>query len=910
MIERFIALLQDQGLILSDRAIESFSELHSLLQDEDIADTLWLAAKMGGAYEDVNPNPKPETTDEDAAIQVIDDRTPAEPLGNFASVSIPEPKPSETTAVEKPEKGLPIQIQAAPALPNPRYIGRSLRSLMRKVPSLTRLELDELATVNCIAEHDIWFPILKPAPERWFDLELVIEASQFSFIWQDTLAEFRHLLESQGAFRNVRTWSVEGAETGQPRLVAKKQMADTDQMQPTRSHKELVDASGRRLVLFVSDCRSLLWQQGKIHDWLALWSRHGPTAIVQLLPERLWPQSELDAGFAVQVGSLIPGTPNHNLQVRELPARTKISPVDTLTLPVVTLTASALKQWALVVAAAGRQRSPARLFDLSWVKNSERDRSSSVIYPELPEARVELFNATASPLARQLAGMMAAVPVDLSVVHLIQQELLPQLTPVHVAEVYTSGLLKEVETSPSQPGDVAQYVFVDGVRGLLNEATPLDETIGVIEALSQRIARTLGFEIRSFTALLSPKSSWSQEEREAILPFAQVATEVLHRLGGDYSELADFVEQDAKRRSDWIKPVSDNGTITRFPDLETLNFFQGQLIDPDLEDLQPSSAFPPPLKAASFQVATISLPQQALEIFEFETAKIECERTGILRRSQCFVQKSRAQAQRFVELLANDLTLEMVAIRGGHFLMGSPENELERSTDEGPQHEVALSQFFLAKFPITQAQWRAVAAMPQVNRELKADPSNFKGDLLPIEQVSWYEAVEFCDRLTLHTNRQYRLPTEVEWEYACRAGTTTPFHFGETITTDLANYCGEDQMIEKTEYPGFYGSGPNGEYRQKTTSVDQFDVANAFGLCDMHGNVWEWCQDHWHENYENTPTEGSAWLTDDEEARRILRGGSWINNPRICRSAYRINYAPNNCYYNVGFRVSCSALRT
>lgn len=142
--------------------------------------------------------------------------------------------------------------------------------------------------------------------------------------------------------------------------------------------------------------------------------------------------------------------------------------------------------------------------------------------------------------------------------------------------------------------------------------------------------------------------------------------------------------------------------------------------------------------------------------------------------------------QYYEEALAEGvLPLRMMWIPAGRFLMGSPEDELERLDREGPQHSVTVPQFFMAKYPVTQAQWRAVAAMPQVNRDLQADPSNFKGELHPVEQVSWYEAVEFCDRLSAHTNRQYCLPTEAQWEYACRAGTTTPFHFGETITTDL-----------------------------------------------------------------------------------------------------------------------------
>ena len=172
--------------------------------------------------------------------------------------------------------------------------------------------------------------------------------------------------------------------------------------------------------------------------------------------------------------------------------------------------------------------------------------------------------------------------------------------------------------------------------------------------------------------------------------------------------------------------------------------------------------------------------------------------------------------------------------------------------------------------------------------------------------MSWYDAVEFCDRLTIHTNRQYRLPTEAEWEYACRAGTAAPFYFGETITTDLANYRGAD--YEELGLSGSYDDGPEGEYKGQTTPVGHFDSPNAYGLCDMHVNVWEWCQDHWHDNYEGNPTDGSAWLTDYEGASRVRRGGSWDLGPRCCRSAYRTGNPPIN-RDPFGFRVSCSGQR-
>jgi formylglycine-generating enzyme required for sulfatase activity len=171
--------------------------------------------------------------------------------------------------------------------------------------------------------------------------------------------------------------------------------------------------------------------------------------------------------------------------------------------------------------------------------------------------------------------------------------------------------------------------------------------------------------------------------------------------------------------------------------------------------------------------------------------------------------------------------------------------------------------------------------------------------------VSWEEAIECCKRLSNHTKREYRLPSEAEWEYACRAGTDTPFHFGPTITTDYANYCGDGS----TGGSPSYGPGPSGSYRAKTTPVDQFEVSNAFGLFDMHGNVLEWCQDPWHDSYEgNPPTDGSVWQeTPPQSNYRVLRGGSWLFDPRICRSAYRNFPLPDIRNLSLGFRVVVSA---
>ena len=249
-------------------------------------------------------------------------------------------------------------------------------------------------------------------------------------------------------------------------------------------------------------------------------------------------------------------------------------------------------------------------------------------------------------------------------------------------------------------------------------------------------------------------------------------------------------------------------------------------------------------------------------------------------------------------------SLTMLWIPPGRFWMGSPEEEPQRRSAEGPQHLVQLQGFFLAQTPITQAQWREVADWKPNkgerawSKKLNPNPSRFNGEQRPVEQVSWEDAMEFCHRLSQRTGRHYTLPSEAQWEYACRAGTTTPFHWGATISTNLANYNGRE----------VYGDGEKGEYRQQTMDVASFP-ANPWGLHDMHGNVWEWCADQWHDNYEGAPEDGRAWIDEGAKSNdlklRLLRGGAWYGRPASCRSACRNYGHPGSRYSNIGFRVCC-----
>jgi formylglycine-generating enzyme required for sulfatase activity len=311
-------------------------------------------------------------------------------------------------------------------------------------------------------------------------------------------------------------------------------------------------------------------------------------------------------------------------------------------------------------------------------------------------------------------------------------------------------------------------------------------------------------------------------------------------------------------------------------------------IKPDLPPLIPNK---PPREEKN------KSPYQ-LKIFQFQTAQISLTSAllGFVKKPE--IKRITKNADYFAQDLGNGVILEMVAIPGGTFIMGSPENEEDRSSDESPQHQVTVPSFFMGKYPVTQKQWRAVAALGKVNIDLESDPSYFKGDNLPVERVSWNDAQEFCARLSRMANKTYRLPAEAEWEYACRGGTTTPFYCGETISTDLANYNGNYT----------YGQGQKGQYREKTTEVGIFP-ANPFGLYDMCGNVWEWCEDKWHETYINAPIDGNAWTSLSSELR-LLRGGSWVYYPRLCRSAYRLNFSPDYSNNRNGFRLVVSGART
>ena len=245
------------------------------------------------------------------------------------------------------------------------------------------------------------------------------------------------------------------------------------------------------------------------------------------------------------------------------------------------------------------------------------------------------------------------------------------------------------------------------------------------------------------------------------------------------------------------------------------------------------------------------------EVFTFQVVRVN-DSGKIINRTQKSVRQK-------IEDLGNDVRLEIVYIPEGSFIMGSPIEKAARNSCEGPQHKMTLQPFYMSKYPITQEQYEVI---------MGNNPSRFIGEKRPVEKVSWQDATKFCQRLSRKMGRDYRLPRESHWEYACRAGTTTPFYFGETITFELANFDGR-----KT-----HANEPKGAYRERTTDVGIFPP-NAFGLYDMHGNVNEWCNDNF----------------DGDKDKKVIRGGDWIVSPSSCRSAFRSSSETYGA--GIGFRI-------
>ena len=921
-----------------ERWLEVFSSDEFDLTATEIADIYWLAL-IQHRFGVEQPQQPPSST----GLSASGPKGKSSPGGNEPKnpPDVPPPpspyRPPQSTGglfnrensvVPRTDSKL-LRVPTAPAFRDPLSLARALRPLMQQRVVGEGLELDEPATVYKIAEERVWWPVTKPVTEPWLELALVVDESASMLIWRRTVQELNRFFKHYGFFRDVRLWGLidktafhkKSSSASTTRPVAENSTLDAEapqgspeiclratpfsrfHAQDLRRPESLIDPNGRRLILIVTDCVDPLWQTPQLLSTLKLWSDKGPTTIVQMMPEWLWPRTNLRQATQVNFQSPTAGSANQALEVALASTayyrRSKAEKNADIKIPIITLESDRVYLWTRMLTAQGAHRAPGAIFNpraqrmTAAVQQRQQQKTPS---SSTGTFKAQTFRGGASPVARRLASLLAASPtITLPIVRMVQETLLPQSKEIHVAEVLLGGILhpKQSPSLGTDPDDV-QYQFVDPeIRAALLAEAPVSDTTAVFSRyIKERFNKSLNDFILELRQLMRAEGG-SEDE---LKPIATIAAEVLQYRGSEY---ADFVRDVKDRFGQSSGPGGGPQPPHNLPELEPFDFIDAQLGD---------GGDPP---AEEFTIITFEVQQDAednegLESFEFTVATLERQDLRPQRQRQeqtteWEILRQQQRAYRFIEPLPGDILLEMVAIPAGTFLMGSPDDEPERKGDsEGPQHEVAIEPFFMGRYPVTQAQWRVVAAMPEVTRKLDRDPSRFKGDNRPVEKVSWDDAVEFCARLSAHTGREYRLPSEAEWEYACRAGTTTPFHFGETISSELADYDGTTS----------YADGPRGEHRGETTPVDQFDVANAFGLTDMHGNVFEWCQDHWHSNYDGAPTDGSAWQEGRDLSTRVRRGGSWGSYPRYCRSASRNRHNPDLRDLIVGFRVCCAAPRT
>ena len=535
------------------------------LSAEEIADTLWLAMHMEGsgkAVDSVSRTSQESKLDSETTVEKSSQRSEQE-LSNKSESKISKSQPESTEERQdgskeekkaelyhqKPDKSqklleIPFKVPDAPSLREQLDLARALRPLMRRIPAGATLVLDEAATTQRIADEGIWLPILRPTLEPWLDLELVVDEGISMQIWRHTIKELEQLLTNYGIFRDVRVWGLISNE--QNKIQIRRGIGATAKNQPARSAAELIDSSGRRLVLVVSDCVSDLWRNGDVNSALKTWSNNVPTAIIQMLPKWLWARTALGWATEVRFQGLAPAVSNRQLIANTVSLWSEIDEATGIKVPVFTLERDQVANWAQMLVGKGNIQSSGYVFKPE-ARTLEREKPLfNFSQGELTaKQRVQAFRVTASPMARKLSGLLASAPViSLPVVRLIRETMLKDSQQVHVAEVFLGGLLKplseiEVDIAP----DYVQYGFIDGVRELLLDSVPKTYVLNVVEEVSKFVAKKVGLSLEEFAAVLNnPEQLSNSELNEQVEPFAKVTAQILRRLGGEYVKAADEIK--------------------------------------------------------------------------------------------------------------------------------------------------------------------------------------------------------------------------------------------------------------------------------------------------------------------------------------------------------------------------------
>jgi len=530
-----------------ERIFAALAELGLQPTAEDVRDGLWLALHLppGPPALDRPPAAAEETSLPESQTPSSEADRPEGAQEQIEQELHPYPATGAHAEIDTDgQPGVPAHGPIIPGLPGELAIGRALRPLKRRVPSPTRVILDEQETAERSADARLGIPVLQAGPERWLDLALVIDDSPSMVLWQQTASELQQLLERHGAFRDVRAWSLvtdpadDLGEHGTDVVGLRIRTQWTDRG-PLRDPRELVDPTGRRLILVVSDGVAAMWRRPALHRVLTMWGRAGPVAIVQMLPEQLWHQTGL-AITAAYLRAPRPGAPNGQLAVRpqdgwDLEGNRNQT---RLPLPVVPLEPAWMSPWAKLLASSGGWFPGAVTYTGQWTPVQPSQASERQVEPR---AKVNRFRMTASPTAVELAAYLAAAaPLTPPVMRLVQQAMLPypKSEPAHLAEVLLSGLMERpIRTGESASTEPVEFDYMPGVRDLLLNLVPRSDTVFVLRQVGRFLERH--DRLQGLTAVITdPATPKPLLIPPTSRPIAIVTVNVLRRLGGHYAEAA------------------------------------------------------------------------------------------------------------------------------------------------------------------------------------------------------------------------------------------------------------------------------------------------------------------------------------------------------------------------------------
>jgi len=556
--------------------IDSMRFAHLDPDAEEIVDILWLAAQMGAstfAYTEefatrlAAEKQKTQQTEEQnrshnqsQKSQTEDQNNPVQATAYTADLYLPDAKQDDTGGAG----GLPFRGLGTPALSDTLRLARALRPLVRHIPSPTQKILNEEETVRQSADSGSLFPVLRPSPMRWLDLVLVVDESPSMILWRQTMAEFRLLLERLGAFRNVETWYID-SHTDDEHLYLYPSIKTLADKSDPRAPRQLLTSQGQRLILIASDCIGNAWHDGAAARMIQGWGKREIVGLVQLLPHRLWSRTALRQASSVYLRAHAPGIVNMHLEV-ELPSfrQPRKKTILGLPVPIMTLDADSLAAWARLIAGNSIWWSPGVILPTDINTGTTNPMRSSNNADELllsPQQLIHRFRASASPQAQVLAGYLAAVPLSLPVMRLVQRVMLPESQQEQLSELLCSGLLKQtIPYKATLHSDDMRYEFIDGVRERLLDSLLVDDADRVLEVVFNAISglvNTQTHKMLDFRAIVSDPSLVDQARMPVSgLPFARIAPGVLKRLGGNYTRLALHLERKSQAIP-WARSVPD-----------------------------------------------------------------------------------------------------------------------------------------------------------------------------------------------------------------------------------------------------------------------------------------------------------------------------------------------------------------